>query len=277
MDLYYVNNFGQTVDFVSWPYMVSESDLYDYTWQYESKNSVNPKVSRFYRENVEKKLKISVSATSLSAYNDALMNLLEVTEKDVLNLTPGRLYVGREYLPCYILGSAKSNWSPGVQFLVNTFTVLSEGGSWIRENLTVFRPGSGGEESNTTSLDYPYDYPHDYASGIERRNLVNSGYHDTDFEITIYGSCQNPEINIGGHKYSVSCQLSTGEYLKINSMTKKIYKVEIDGGNVNQFHLRDRENYIFQKIRAGANTVTWSGLFGFDITLYEKRSEPRWT
>lgn len=125
--------------------------------------------------------------------------------------------------------------------------------------------------------DYPHGYSYDYANGAQNTMLLNEGIADADFEITIYGACVNPMIVIGGHAYSVDTEILTGEYLKINSKEKKVYKVKYDGEVVNQFDFRNREYYIFKKISAGANNVAWSGMFGFDVTLLEERSEPKWT
>jgi len=106
---------------------------------------------------------------------------------------------------------------------------------------------------------------------------LNEAISDADFEMVVYGPCENPEILIGSHKYHVNCQLETGEYLVINSLSKKIYKVKNDGEQVNQYNLQDRDWYVFQKVASGSHSVSWSGLFGFDITMYERRSEPKWT
>ena len=155
-----------------------------------------------------------------------------------------------------------------------SFTVTPRENIWFYQTMFPFRLGLSTSGNN---LDFPYDYPFDYASGSSNEQLLNDAFSDTDFEITVYGGCENPEIYVSGHKYAVNCQLDTGEYLKINSSTKKIYKVKVNGEIVNQYYLKDREYDIFRKIAAGKNTVTWNGLFGFDITLLEKRSEPRWT
>jgi alginate O-acetyltransferase complex protein AlgI len=34
---------------------------------------------------------------------------------------------------------------------------------------------------------------------------------------------------------------------------------------------------VFEKIPSGNNIVVWDGNWGFDITLFEERSEPKWT
>lgn len=270
----YKNNYGQSVNLTGWPYMMSESDLFDYEWLYETKSSSNMKVSRFYRDLTKKTIKLSIAATTENRHNEAVENLLDVTEKDVIGLTAGRLYVGDMYLPCYFVKSKISDYYPGSTFLVDEFTIISEKGRWFTEKTTIFNNSEVMSDDN--NLDHPYDFPFDYASVMVGRQLENDGFSGADFEITVYGGCSNPEINIAGHKYAVSCELATGEYLKINSATKKIYKVKVNGDVVNQFNYRNRDSYIFEKITPGKNAVTWSGLFGFDITMYEERSRPTW-
>lgn len=125
-------------------------------------------------------------------------------------------------------------------------------------------------------LDYPYDFAFDYMSLEQNQSLTNPEYFASHFQLIAYGACTNPSIIIGGHKYEVDCELGVGEYLVINSRTKKVYKVETDGTIVNQFNLRNRDSYIFEKMPSGSNAVLWNGLFGFDVTLLEERSEPKW-
>ncbi len=275
MKIYYRNNYGQTIDFMDWPYKICSSDLFDYMWQYESQNSIRPRITRFYRNVDKKNVNIDVSARSLGDYNQALMHLLEVTEKDVLNLKPGRLYVDDTYLSCYFLGSKKAEWHPGVAYLSNAFTLVFETGKWIREIKLSYAVGGqvSGEESY---MDYAYDYAYDYTSSSGWAALDNPGYAQADFEMTIHGPCKNPEVLIAEHPYSVNCELLLGEYLRIDSLNRKVYKVRVNGEQVNQFHLRDREFSIFRKIPVGGCGVAWDGSFAMDIVLYEERSEPRW-
>lgn len=278
MKVYYRNHRGQTVDFMEWPYKISGSDLFDYEWKYENRSSLNPKVTRFYKELVDKNLTVDVSARTLEAYHEALMQLHEVTERDVLAKEKGRLYVGEVYLPCYVVGSKKTQWIPGVSFLTNAFNVISETGTWIRESQFSFPSRSqASTDSQDTYMDYPYDYAYDYASAILAYVADNKGFSEADFELTIAGPCSHPDIIIAGHHYRIDSELETGELLKVNSMTRKVYKVKVNGEQENQFHLRSRDYRIFRKIPEGKNVVTWDGSFSFWLTLYEGRSEPRWT
>ena len=54
-------------------------------------------------------------------------------------------------------------------------------------------------------------------------------------------------------------------------------KGQLSGYTINWFDKRGRDNYIFEAIPTGINAVTWNGTFDFDLTIIEKRSEPKWT
>ena len=56
-----------------------------------------------------------------------------------------------------------------------------------------------------------------------------------------------------------------------------VIKVLDNGQQVNIFDLRDKTNSVFEPIPGGNINLIWSGAFGFDLTLYQERSEPRWT
>ena len=275
MKVYYKNNYGQTVDFTALPYIVTEADLFDYKWKYDNQSGLRPKITRFHKSLTPKSLKVALAAKTEDEYKKAWEYLLEVTEKDVMAVTPGKLFVGEEYLSCYIFESKKEKWRPRNAFQINDFSIVSETGKWIHEIKSSY--ATGGQPAETeTYMDFAYDYAYDYSSSSGWAVFENPGYAPADFDLTIHGPCENPEVLIAGHSYRVDCELLTGEYLKINSITRKIYKVCVNGEQVNQFALRSRESYVFEKIPAGDCVIAWDGSFGFDIVLYEERSEPRW-
>lgn len=280
MKIYYRSNDGKILDFTKLPYkMLKDTDLFDYERDYETRGDLNQKITRFKRGMVSKSISVIIQGTNEAECQKAAKNFWEVTEKDVISQTPGRFYVGDFYFPCYFVSSSKSEWKGGANLLKNDFSIISEHGMWLKETTYVFRvnaslPSTAGNQN----LDFPHDFKYDYASGMTGRTIHHTGISPANFEITIYGSCINPSVNIGGETYRVYASLDTGEYLKINSITKKIYKVKINGEIVNQFNLRDRDPQpYFRKIDPGINAVTWSGAYGVDVTLFEERSEPEWT
>ena len=128
-----------------------------------------------------------------------------------------------------------------------------------------------------TNSDYPYDYKYDLAIAINGRVIVCDSVGDNEFRLLIYGEAVDPHIMIGGKVYAVSGTLQKGETLLIDSIAKTITLTTASGSKVNWFDKRSREHDIFAPIASGKNHVYWNGDFAFDLTVIEKRSEPKWT
>jgi hypothetical protein len=124
---------------------------------------------------------------------------------------------------------------------------------------------------------YPYDYPYDYALPLFSGDIVCDSIGSSGFRLLIYGEAVNPSVIIGGHIYAINGTVGKGETLLIDSQKKTITLTTATGSNINWFDKRGRNNYIFEPIPTGVNGVRWSGDFGFDLTVIEKRSEPKWT
>jgi hypothetical protein len=126
-------------------------------------------------------------------------------------------------------------------------------------------------------MDNSFDHPYEYAVRMNGRSIVCDSFSGSAFRLLIYGECINPTVNIGGHAYTVNGTVGNGETLLIDSMAKTITLKTAYGNTVNYFDKRSRDSYIFEPIPSGKNAVTWSGDFGFELTVIEKRSEPKWT
>ena len=276
MEIYYQNSAGKRLYLDRGAYkMLAKSSLWDYEWNYSTNNYNGRPQMSIRRKSTKRNISVVVSAGTVTECMQKLSELSDFFDIDVVTGTAGRIYVGSGYLKCYVIKSTKSGKYVQTRKTTVTFDVLPDGEDLIYESKYTFQPQEASGSGN--NMDYPHDYPFDYYNGMSSRILLNEAISDADFEMVVYGPCENPEILIGSHKYHVNCQLETGEYLVINSLSKKIYKVKNDGEQVNQYNLQDRDWYVFQKVASGSHSVSWSGLFGFDITMYERRSEPKWT
>ena len=112
---------------------------------------------------------------------------------------------------------------------------------------------------------------------MKNGQIVVEGFGSSKLRLKIYGEAENPSINIAGHIYAVNGRIQTGESLLIDSITKTIVLTTATGTKVNWFDKRNRESYIFEPIPSGINSVSYNGTFGFDVTIVEERSEPKWT
>ena len=95
--------------------------------------------------------------------------------------------------------------------------------------------------------------------------------------MTVYGPVLNPKVTIAGHVYEVITTLYEGDYMVVDSRLGKVYKVLSDGSRVDLFNQRNKQSDLFEKIPKGNSTVIYNQKFGFDVTLIQERSEPRWS
>lgn len=267
----YRNHINETVDCGSGGIYVNTSDLRDYEWEISTRGN---RVSALSRGVKSKKLPIIVACSTAEEAVSAKNRLMEVAEKDVLAMQPGKLIVDGYYYQCYVTQSRKSAYAQNPRYLEVELTITSDRPVWVKETQYAFDGEQAGIQADF--LDFPHDYPFDFSNSFAAQALLNSGFVGTDFRIDIFGACVNPQITINGHVYQVLTELAAGEYLTINSARKTIVKTAQDGTQTNLFNDRNKESYIFEKIQPGVNSVTWDGSFNFSVTILEERSEPKW-
>jgi hypothetical protein len=216
-----------------------------------------------------------VACESDAVANVVRNRLLEIAEADIMANLPGKIYIGEYYTTGYITGSAKTDYLITGRFCNISLTVTSDNPAWYREQTQVFVPNAG-DVDFIGETEYPYDYPYDYAAAASGKQLNCDSIGNSAFKLLIYGGATNPEIIIGDHKYAINGAVSHGETLLIDSLTKTITLNTTDGRHSNWFDKRSRDSYIFEPLPPGRHDVTWVGTCGFNVTVIEERSEPRW-
>jgi hypothetical protein len=270
----YENHLGQRFIGLDQGVYLNYNDLRDYGWSYDS---INGRISRFYRRTTDRKLPLVVHASSDAEGTRIKNRLLELAEADIEARIPGKLYIGEYYTIGYITASTKSDYLISKRYCTIDLVFTSDDPAWYREETHPFVPGADVDVGVGGGIDYPYDHPYDYALAMAGRSIMCDSNRPNAFRLLIYGEVSNPAITIGEHTYTVNGNIGKGETLLIDSMTKTITLTTASGTRSNWFDKRGREQYIFQPIPAGQNTVSWNESFGFDLTVIEERSEPRWT
>ena len=268
----YINSFNETLEFGKDRLFVNENDLRDFAWNITSKND---RISGFKKGIVSKTIPVILKCDSEAEGIDLRNRLFEVFEKDVLTNKHGKIYIGDYYLRCFITGSKKSNYLIHKGYMVVSLTVRTDLPEWVKETRS-YHSFQTGDVSDF--LDYSYDFPYDYKKQTINANVINESFASSNFVLRIIGKIANPTLYIGGHKIAVNVIVNENEYLTIDSMNKTIVLTEEDGNEVNCFNDRCRDSYVFEKIPAGASEVMTVGEpFDFELTLFEERSEPKWT
>lgn len=273
MRLYYVNHLNEKIDLDSENLILQYQELFNYSWNAESSSG---KITSFYRDSATIPVTVAVTADTCEQYAEILNEFHNIISKDIIAVSPGRLYLGEQYLICYISGDLKTDAFMGVPIQMKNLTIVTDFPFWITEQLHVFKAGTGQE---TGYLDFDFDCPFDLMGDAAGNGSINLEHYDScNFLMTIYGPCVNPRIVINSHIYEVRSKLDSGEYMQINSQNGTVIRTRVSGLKVNEFENRNSsDGSVFEEIQPGHNMVTWDGSFGFDITVYIERSEPRWT
>ena len=204
--------------------------------------------------------------------------LFEIFEKDVLRVQYGRLQIGDYYLRCYITGSKKTEYLLHKHYMMVELTIQTDLTDWVKENTNVFHIGTG---SAGEYLNYPYDYPHDFKNRFRSLTTVNHNFVPTNFKMIIEGffgdQVYSPQIFINGHLYEIDVHIKKGERVVIDSVEKTIELITTTGERVNCFNKRGRDSYIFEKIPSGEVNISSPHGVTVTLTLFEERSEPKWT
>ena len=251
---------------------LNTSDLRDYSWSYDT---LNGRIARFYRPTKSRKLPLVIIGKTGDEATEVKNRLFEIAEADIVAMIPGKIYSGEYYTQGYITASSKSKYLANKRFCKIDLTLTSADPVWYREKLYRFMPTPSTDVGE--GFDYPYGYPYDYSSKTKTaQNIECDSISSNEFRLTFYGSVTNPSIKIGGHEYSITGEIGAGETLLVDSVAKKITLTSQIGQEHNWFDRRNRDSYIFEPIPSGYHTVSWDGSFGFDLTVIEKRSEPRW-
>ena len=270
MEIKYINNSGNSVDLNKYPYKMLLSDLLDGEWSYESSNN---KIDSFYKKIQSRSLKIDSHRNSGQSARSVQANLVDLFEADVVQNKRGRIYVDDYYMPCNIIKDKKTLWETNV-VVSSEFSLVTDYPYWIREKKITYERK---QASDTGYLDYPYDYPYDYSPNDMAVYLENTEVMPADFKLVIQGPCENPQVTIGQNKCQIMTTLSSYEYIVLNSMDRTAYKVSSTGTVTNVFESLNRNYENFEKIPQGKHIISINGTFRMEITMYMKRSEPRWT
>jgi len=269
--LIYKNHLNEELSFGKGGIYVDTNELHDYSWSVVTRNN---RIARLEKTVKTKKLPIKIIAESTSDATSLKNKLMEVCEKDCIAGQPGKIIIGKYYITGYVTESKKTAYLYSGRCMEATLTITTDNQFWTTDKVQTFVPASTTE---SLYMDYPFDYPFDYLSSYGSSYVLNPSFADSNFMLSIYGPVIYPKVHIAGHEYSVNCDVGNNEYLVIDSRAKTVTLIKENGTQENHFADRNRNSYIFKKIPSGESTISWAGDFSMSLTVYDERSEPKWT
>lgn len=269
----YVNHLNQSIDFGSGGIFITDSELRDYKWEYDTDYD---EITNFRKGVKEKKMKIIISAATEEEGIAKRNAVFRIFEADILANQAGKLYQDGYYLNCYITASKKANWYIAKRYIEIEVTIATDQPDWVQEKEFNFLKTEGKTVEMDDLKKYPYKYGYYYLNQVSSSAINNASITESDFVLRIYGSVSKPLVKIGDNTYQVNVSLNVGERLDIDSRKKTVRLIHIDGYTENVLWSVAKEYYIFEKIASGTQIIAWDGSFAFDLILIDKRSEPLW-
>ena len=281
MTLYYECSDGTIINFISDTISPEDPEtLLRNSWEYSTISGVGgaARIKRFYKDAQESELTLEILADDAEQYNEIMRQMTRCFEYDIRTMQPGKLWWNGFYKEVFITEVEYEGFEELLESVTKKLVVLSTYPYWTKENVFSFLAS----DDTAGTLDYPYDYGSaagtgfDYDQSAATDTITNDAVHESNFEIVFYGPVENPQIAISGHYHTLYTTLSTGEYARINSRTKKITKTGANGTRENIFRTRDRDSYVFQKVPPGLIAVNRARTMGVDVIIYDERGEPEW-
>lgn len=268
-NLVHTNHNGDILDFVKSGIFVNMNDLRDFTWSIDAANN---SINGFYKEVAPKTIPVVIKKNV-----NLIDNVIDHFESDVHDKKPGFFVVNGYEFYCYCTSVKYSDYDND-KFIVAELGITSDNPIWIKKHKISFYSTSVPDGTSYIKR-YAYHYPYRYRANVGVKNLFNNLPYSSHFMLIIYGPVENPSITINGHIYQIFTDIGDNERIVINyssNANKTVFKYLSNGDMVNIFNYRNKEVSVFKKISPGNQLVSWSGLFSFDIVLFEERSSPKW-
>lgn len=273
----YVNSRGREMDLSSTfraRIRKKTAGFYDYEYTPETTGlAKGVRVNRMKKAAAEYTITLDVTGTPEERAS-SLQEFFELVDYDVAMETPGRFWVGSQYIDGFVIKSNMQYYETRHRTLGREFTLFAPYPYWIEDRTLRFRQTGEGQSDG---IDLPTDFDFDLGQplgGME--SIRNTHYIPTSFLLTVYGPATNPALTIGGHLYKVNTELAAGEYLRIDSINKTVIRHTASGLDISEYNNREKTQSVFEPIPPGENALVWSGAFAFDLTLHQERSELRW-
>lgn len=263
----YVNSNNDHLSFFDKDMKIHNGTFHQRKWTIENdkafKNAISYKMTITLRGNLEEK-------------KAKLNEIFELFEYDLENNVKGTLYVDDYHIPCNVVSSEEKINCTNNHWIDLDIEFYCESANWIKET-TYSLDDVSQEKLIINAKQYKYRYPYIYNSNKDVVNITNGSVSKSDVIIRIFGACRNPYVKIGNVIYKVNISLENDEYVEINTEDRTITKISKFGDKSNVFMYRDTSRSdFFTKIDKGVLMASKGGEYRAEITVIEKRSEPKW-
>ena len=269
----YVSSSGNEYSLVSDGILHKEANYMQWSWTaVGTKLQYGQRIANFSRNAAA--YKTTLLFHGIESKRRALIDALhDDWEQDLREVKPGRIYWEDWHIDCFIIDSSTEPTASRAN-TSNDITILAPRPFWQQDFELEFAKQE--QTAGTPFLDYAYGYNYDYTRPvIGERSVARDFPFKADFKMTIFGPVVNPMVTINGYPYIFYMTVEEGEYLVVDSRARTVTLYGAGGVQTNAFDNRNKAESVFEQIKGGNLQVVWDATFGFNLTIYHERSEPR--
>lgn len=243
MILTYTSSNGTVFNLLSWDGLKTEkADFHKYKWKTTSIKKQFGEIPERFTKDAQSYKCTFLFRGSYASRKAKIESFHFCTEYDIVNMTPGRLQWGSDYIECYIVESDTQPRKNGQLYTENQVTIYCPNPFWIEEQTLNINPINGaavGRESDKKYKDnYPYSYSYPISPTAQFMDIDH--YAPSNFKLIAYGPTNEVNVTIAGHVYRVAHSLTSHQYMVIDSRDttkadKRCYMVNEAGVETNLF------------------------------------------
>lgn len=276
MRIEYANHLGETLELgPESVYHYGKHTLFDAELAYEVKNgSVGP----LTRDPAERELPVMVQGSDGEDGLAARERLRSVLAADASTGVPGSIGIGGWRLSVVPVAVERDRWWMDESYCEVLVRLLAARPVWTRAQEFSFVPDRSPAVVGT-QLDFPYGFPYDYTPNPPLRSIDVDADGPCEWRLVVYGPATDPYVVVAGNRYAVEAEVPDGGILVADSRDWSITVRDVDGNETDAFagRIRGKEGsgeYMWERVRPGISSVSWSNAFGWDLTVYAERDTP---
>ena len=253
---------------------IKDANFHTSIWKYsyiEKQYGVD--ITEFKKDAAEYELKLIFTGEE-EKRKRYLDNFHSEIEKDIISKTPGRFQWEQWYADCYVISSSTY---PGDKpnKTMNDVVLLVPGSFWISEqSLAIYKSDTIPDSSG---IIYDYTYGSAYGDSGLSVNFYNDHFIPCNFVLEAKGPLSKLEFAINENLYEINVSCAEGESVVLDTKERTIKVIDSYGNSWNAFGKQNFDFDNFAKIPAGENVISYNRSYDIYLTIYQERSEPRWT
>ena len=273
LEVYYENSEkNKRIVFDEKEYGISDFDLFQHEFKYSAEDD---KISKFSSGVTTRKIEANITGNEKKSWQELYDEMNGVFVRDILLQKPGTLHVNKCYMPCFFYATIPTEMFEDWGFQTAELKIVTDKALWTEKQLVAVYKSDTIPDSS--GIIYDYTYGSAYGDSGLSVNFYNDHFIPCNFALEAKGPLSKLEFAINENLYEINVSCAEGESVVLDTKERTIKVIDSYGNSWNAFGKQNFDFDNFAKIPAGENVISYNRSYDIYLTIYQERSEPRWT